>query len=563
LGVGFRPVVSGMSFESNVAGQAVQLKKSGFRSTLTSLALATSLVVGAWLGTAAPLDAAGETRTLSMYHVHTKERLTVTYMKNGRYIPSEMKKVNYFLRDWRRNKTVTIDPKTIDLMWELHADLGSRREIHIVSGHRSARTNAFLKRSGRNVAKKSQHIKGKAIDFFFPDVNTKKIRDSALVRRVGGVGYYRASTGPSGFLHVDSGNVRHWGFTMSKSQWAKIVKENRRSVGRRLNKSDSIAVASAGEPKRSIVDRLLGRNKKEVEVISEPVPEVAAEEDIPPIPDYAGFDDDLTDLVGDVSKEPKKKPIVQEPEALEEVPVAEAKPRRKPAASDEGTANAQLAALAQTAATEEAAESVADDSAKVAGRKVVPKPRTKPAGLQIAAASLGGGILIEPASAPPDSAINKPTSKIDSKLLAKKKAEELLKKQAEAEAAAADEAELAAASSDFADGKSDFAAEIRDGRAEDAPLIRTNIASASSANLVVPVEQLIRQNGAPQPLEAESESVLPLASSAQAAEPSVADANSEGKVDLVLINRDGKGNLEELPEGETSNRLKLGQLETE
>lgn len=165
--------------------------------------LAGTLAAGLWFGFSnGEATAAGETRTLSLYQTHTKESLTVTYKVNGRYIPSAMEKLNYILRDWRRNEVIRIDPKTIDLVWELHADLGSTRPVHIVSGFRSPKTNAFLKRIGRNVAKKSQHMIGKAIDIYFPDVPTQKVRNSALVRQVGGVGYYPTS-GQYGFVHVD------------------------------------------------------------------------------------------------------------------------------------------------------------------------------------------------------------------------------------------------------------------------------------------------------------------------------------------------------------------------
>ena len=76
-------------------------------------------------GPTTPSDAAGENRTISLYHVHTKESLTITYKVNGRYIPSAMTKINHLMRDWRRNEIIKMDPETVDLMWELHADLGS------------------------------------------------------------------------------------------------------------------------------------------------------------------------------------------------------------------------------------------------------------------------------------------------------------------------------------------------------------------------------------------------------------------------------------------------------
>ena len=154
-------------------------------------------------------------------------------MKDGKYIPSAMKKINYILRDWRRNEVIAISPRTIDLVWELHADLGSKRPVHIVSGYRSPKTNAFLKKIGRNVARKSQHMVGKAIDIYFPDVPTEKMRNSALVRQVGGVGYYRSGGGPTGFLHINSGRVRHWGPAISQKQMARIMRDYRKTVGAR------------------------------------------------------------------------------------------------------------------------------------------------------------------------------------------------------------------------------------------------------------------------------------------------------------------------------------------
>ncbi len=201
------------------------------------------------LSAAALPAAAGESRTLSLYMVHTKENLTVTYKKNGRYIPSAMKKLNHFLRDWRRNKSTRMDPKTIDLMWELHADLGSRKPVHIISGFRSPSTNAMLRKIGRKVARRSQHIRGKAIDMYFPDVPTSRVRGSALVRRIGGVGYYPRS-GKSGFVHIDSGTVRHWP-RVSKTRMAKILRKHKKTVGARLYRKGqpAVMVASAGPTK--------------------------------------------------------------------------------------------------------------------------------------------------------------------------------------------------------------------------------------------------------------------------------------------------------------------------
>jgi uncharacterized protein YcbK (DUF882 family) len=209
-----------------------------------------------------PAAAAAKTRTLSLYFVHTKESLTVTYRKNGRYIPSAMKKLNHFLRDWRHDKATRMSPKTIDLMWELHADLGSRQPIHIISGYRSPKTNAMLRRIGRKVARRSRHMTGQAIDLYFPDVPTSRLRNSALVRKSGGVGYYPRS-GVKGFVHIDSGSVRHWP-RISKTRMAKIFRDYRSTVGARHNRKGTPAVMVASSGPTSITPKQLPRTRSVV-----------------------------------------------------------------------------------------------------------------------------------------------------------------------------------------------------------------------------------------------------------------------------------------------------------
>lgn len=154
------------------------------------------------------VGARGDVRTLDMYNIHTKETLHVTYKKDGVYDPAALKQINRFMRDWRRDEATAMDPQLIDLIWELHTELGSVKPVHLISGYRSAKTNARLRRRGGGQAKKSQHIQGKAADIHFPDVEVKYLRNSALIREVGGVGYYPGSGIP--FVHVDTAGVRAW-----------------------------------------------------------------------------------------------------------------------------------------------------------------------------------------------------------------------------------------------------------------------------------------------------------------------------------------------------------------
>ncbi len=147
-------------------------------------------------------------RTLSFYHIHTKETLTVTFKKNGQFVPDALKKIDWIMRDWRKNKSTRMDPGTIDLIWEMHAELGSQEPVNIICGFRSRGTNEMLRKTVGGQASQSQHITGKAIDITFPDVPLKRMRYSALIRERGGVGYYPTSGIP--FVHVDTARVRAW-----------------------------------------------------------------------------------------------------------------------------------------------------------------------------------------------------------------------------------------------------------------------------------------------------------------------------------------------------------------
>jgi len=151
---------------------------------------------------------AGDDRTISFYHIHTQERLTIQYKKNGRFLPDALEKINWIMRDWRQNKAVPIDPNTIDIIWEMHRELGSQQPVSIICGYRSHGTNEMLRKTRGGQASQSQHITGKAVDIAFPDIPVKQLRYSAMIRERGGVGYYPTSGIP--FVHVDTARVRHW-----------------------------------------------------------------------------------------------------------------------------------------------------------------------------------------------------------------------------------------------------------------------------------------------------------------------------------------------------------------
>ena len=175
----------------------------GGRKGVKAFLLALCLLM---LGSAGAAHA--ETRTLKLYFIHTRERAEITFKRDGKFIPSGLAQINKFLRDWRKNESTKMDPRVIDLLWEVYQASGSRDYIHIICGYRSPGTNAMLRSRSSGVAEKSQHMLGKAIDFYIPDVKLSKLRQTAMRFQYGGVGYYPTSGSP--FVHLDVGSARYW-----------------------------------------------------------------------------------------------------------------------------------------------------------------------------------------------------------------------------------------------------------------------------------------------------------------------------------------------------------------
>ncbi|HRK25514.1 MAG TPA: DUF882 domain-containing protein, partial [Beijerinckiaceae bacterium] len=185
------------------------LSRLGVRSRLARLAGSAVLAAGL-LGPSGTQTAIanGDTRSLTLYHSHTQENITVTFRRDGSYDRSALEKLNWFLRDWRNDDATQMDPRLFDVVWATWREVGSGAAIRIVSAYRSPGTNAMLRRRSSGVAKNSQHIQGKAMDLHMPDVSMAKVREIGMRLQRGGVGYYPTAGTP--FVHLDVGSVRSW-----------------------------------------------------------------------------------------------------------------------------------------------------------------------------------------------------------------------------------------------------------------------------------------------------------------------------------------------------------------
>jgi uncharacterized protein YcbK (DUF882 family) len=153
----------------------------------------------------AALDRRGQ-RALSFHNLHTGEQLTRTYWADGRYLAEPLAEIDHLLRDHRTGDVHPMDPGLLDLLYQLQHKVGSHSPFEIISGYRSPKTNNLLRSNSGGVAKKSLHMRGKAVDIRLPGRDLARLRKAALALRGGGVGYYPKSN----FLHVDTGRIRYW-----------------------------------------------------------------------------------------------------------------------------------------------------------------------------------------------------------------------------------------------------------------------------------------------------------------------------------------------------------------
>ena len=145
-------------------------------------------------------------RALSFFNTHTAETLELVYFEHGEYLADALQAINRLLRDHRTDEIKAIDVHLLDLLFTITEKLDAKQPLQVVSGFRSPRSNAQLRRSGRGVASKSYHMTGQAIDIRIPDTSLRNLRQVAIDLKSGGVGYYPRS----GFVHVDTGPIRTW-----------------------------------------------------------------------------------------------------------------------------------------------------------------------------------------------------------------------------------------------------------------------------------------------------------------------------------------------------------------
>ena len=145
-------------------------------------------------------------KVLHLYSTHLGQYFRAEYFDGERYNITGLFQIDRAMMDFRAWQIARIDLKLVALLQEIQDFVGEHRKISILSGYRSPKTNNYLRRHSKGVAKHSYHVKAQAADIHIEGLKLYKLRDIAMGIRMGGVGYYPRSN----FVHVDVGPVRHW-----------------------------------------------------------------------------------------------------------------------------------------------------------------------------------------------------------------------------------------------------------------------------------------------------------------------------------------------------------------
>lgn len=141
---------------------------------------------------------------VNLKNSNTGEVISGRYYTVTGYDMDMVKRLNWFMRDWREREAVWMD---VRLFWTLSAIRAAAMKdghdgmIRYNSGFRTRKTNNKIEGAARN----SMHLRGQASDFSLHGIPPKTVYRYARWLGVGGVGNYPT------FTHIDTGRDRHWG----------------------------------------------------------------------------------------------------------------------------------------------------------------------------------------------------------------------------------------------------------------------------------------------------------------------------------------------------------------
>jgi uncharacterized protein YcbK (DUF882 family) len=143
-------------------------------------------------------------RRLKLFNSHTRESFDGPYRDDTGPIAAAMEDLSHLLRDHHSGQRIAIDVGVLDFLAAVMEGVGAGRAT-VLSAYRTVATNRMLARTTFGVADNSQHLYGRALDIRL-ETRLADAMETARKMQRGGVGWYPRS----GFLHLDTGPVRHW-----------------------------------------------------------------------------------------------------------------------------------------------------------------------------------------------------------------------------------------------------------------------------------------------------------------------------------------------------------------
>ncbi len=139
------------------------------------------------------------TYRVTLWNTHTRELAPLVEGPDVAQVPAA------FFRCRVTGQMIEMDPALFPLALAM-AERFSKKRIDVISAFRSPRHNESLRKKGRRVARRSQHVLGRALDFRLPGVTAQELAGAVSEVHHGGIGTYV----DNGFVHVDTGRDRRW-----------------------------------------------------------------------------------------------------------------------------------------------------------------------------------------------------------------------------------------------------------------------------------------------------------------------------------------------------------------
>lgn len=152
-------------------------------------------------------------RVLNVTRPASGEKAKLLYWKDGEIIDSAYQQLCHLMRDVNGKETAPIDPKLFETLWGAQAFIeryGMMQPLEILSGYRTAKSNARLIEQGIPAARQSLHLHGKAADVRIASLNPEVLGELVRSFRQGGVGFYYRASASGGWIHADTGVKRSW-----------------------------------------------------------------------------------------------------------------------------------------------------------------------------------------------------------------------------------------------------------------------------------------------------------------------------------------------------------------